>query len=92
MLGAAIATTMGYMAVFIYRAIDTKKYIDIDIFSFENIRLYVCLLIICITAYIGKYSYIVFGIEGIFLLCICKRELISFMKAIKQILLSKLKR
>ena len=91
-LGAAIATTMGYMAVFIYRSIDTKKYIDIDIFSFENIRLYVCLLIICITSYIGKYSYIVFGIEGMFLLWICKKELFSFMMGIKQMLLSKLKR
>ena len=91
-LGAAIATTLGYMAVFVYRSIDTKKYVDIEIFSFENIRLYVCLLLICITSYIGKCNYIFFGIEGVFLLAICKNDLINFIKVIKEIVLNKLKR
>ena len=91
-LGAAIATALGYIAVFVYRSIDTKKYINIDVFSFENIRLYSCLFIICATSYIEKYSHMLFGIEGMILLWICKKELIGFMVGAKQLFLNKLRR
>lgn len=56
--GVAIATSVSYMAVFFYRVIDTKKYIQMDIFNKQYLIIMVVLIMQAITVYSeNKFSY-----------------------------------
>lgn len=57
--GVAIATSVSYMAVFFYRVIDTKKYIQMDIFNKQYLIIMVVLIMQAITVYSeNKFSYV----------------------------------
>lgn len=69
--GVAIATGVSYVAVFFYRAIDTKKYIKMDIFNKRYMLIMMILIIQAITVYSENiFSYIllvIFFLLGIIL-------------------------
>ena len=58
-IGAALATCVSYCAVFIYRTIDIKKYINIKVFSPSHIATYILLTISVCAVYIDTYGYII---------------------------------
>ncbi len=47
--GAAIATCVSYIIVFIYRIVDTKRYIHIEVFKREYIKYYILIVLMAIT-------------------------------------------
>lgn len=55
-MGAALATCISYIAVFIYRLIDTKKYIPINIKNKAFICGTILLALLLLTAYIDSYA------------------------------------
>lgn len=57
--GAALATMISYIVVFIYRLIDTRKYLKIHI-SIEKIRLLLLVLVACALTYLD-YIYGIIG-------------------------------
>lgn len=52
--GAAISTGISYIAVFIYRVIDTRKYFKIDIFNKRHLMAIGILLLASVTIYINS--------------------------------------
>lgn len=52
--GAAISTGISYIAVFIYRVIDTRKYFNIDIFNKRHLMAIGILLLASVTIYINS--------------------------------------
>lgn len=84
--GASIATCISYIAVFIYRYIDTQKYIKIKI----NIRVFFGVFLLCLlstllySAY--KYIYIIQILLFVALLIYYKRNWLDFLKKIYIIL------
>ena len=69
--GAALATCISYIIVYIYRAIDTKKYIRLNILKKEHILGYIIMIItaftLCIEGFIGEIFLI---IEFLIVLCL----------------------
>ena len=69
--GAALATCCSYITVFIYRLIDTKKYIVIDFFDRKNIISTLIMILAAVTVYTrGLMCYCLISIELIILLLI----------------------
>lgn len=52
--GAAFATCISYIAVFLYRIFDTKKYTRIDILNWKYIVSYILMIISALTLYIDN--------------------------------------
>lgn len=77
--GAALATCLSYMAVFIYRIFDTKKYIVIDVYSKKYIYSYFILLCIAFFVYIeGLLGFILLLCTFLISIYIFKNDFIYF--------------
>ena len=74
--GAAIATTLSYIAVFIYRIFDTKKYLKI-IVNKRHILTFVVAMGACATTYIPNniIAYPLFAIETLLVLLLVKNDI-----------------
>lgn len=91
--GAALATAISYIAVFLYRAVDTKKYIFINVFSKKHLISYILLMLIGCSMFIeGLMSYLLMIIIYIVILIIYKETWWMYVISLKQILENKLKK
>ena len=91
--GAALATAISYIAVFLYRAVDTKKYIFINVFSKKHLVSYILLMLIgCSMVIEGLMSYLLMIIIYIVILIIYKETWWMYVISLKQILENKLKK
>lgn len=68
--GAALATMFSYIVVFIYRLIDTKKYIKINI-DLKHVFLITLVLISCVITYLDTIMNIVWCIIALIMILIC---------------------
>ena len=85
--GAAIATALSYISVFIYRIFDTKKYVKVKIFTKEFIIGFLLLFIESLTVYLDSIiGQILLFIEFIVMCFIFKKELKLMLKSILKIL------
>ena len=64
-LGAAVATCVSYMAVFVYRFFDIRKYIKLKVFTVRNVIAFVLLVAAAVLVYVD--SLVVTGIQVILL-------------------------
>lgn len=86
--GASIATCVSYFIVFVYRVIDTRKYIKLNLLKKDHIITLIIHLLIVITVYIDNlYGYILMGIELICLLLVNKIFLFNTLIKFKNIIL-----
>lgn len=91
--GAALATAISYIAVFLYRAVDTKKYISINVFSKKHLVSYILLMLIGCSMFIeGLMSYLLMIIIYIIILILYKETWWMYIISLKQILEIKLKK
>lgn len=91
--GAALATAISYIAVFLYRAVDTKKYIFINVFSKKHLVSYILLMLMGCSMFIeGLMSYLLMIIIYIVILIIYKETWWMYVISLKQILENKLKK
>ena len=78
--GAAIATMISYISVFIYRMIDTKKYLKIKILKSQTI--YISLLIFsCVVIYVPN-SYLFIALILLMLLIMSLRDILFISKIV----------
>ena len=85
--GAAIATALSYISVFIYRIFDTKKYVKVKIFTKEFIIGFLLLFIESLTVYLDSIiGQILLFIEFIVMCFIFRKELKLMLKSILKIL------
>ena len=62
--GVALATAISYITVFIYRAIDTRKYLRLQLFDFRTLVLLIIVLVMSGSIYLqGYWCYIALSIE-----------------------------
>lgn len=81
--GAALATCISYISVFIYRAADTKKYIKIKILPFKNAASYIILIGMGFSMYIDNiYGQMLLIAEFILVTAIQRRSLLDIIKPI----------
>lgn len=68
-LGVALATSISYIVVFIYRMIDTKKYVKVDVFNKQYIAVFMTLILQVIFIYmdsmIGQAILIILFVIGV---------------------------
>lgn len=88
-MGASIATCISYIAVFIFRSIDTRKYVKIDYFNTKNILSVFIVLLVSLSIYIDNpYIYIVLVLLTLLLFVInqdfWKTIINNFKKIIKE--------
>lgn len=81
-LGASIATFAGYFAVLVYRAIDTKKYINIRVFSLKHVLTLIFLLTAAISVYLDNYGYALGAVSVISVIIIYAKTLVGFARSI----------
>lgn len=83
--GAALATCVSYIVICVYRAINTKKYISIELLSRRNIFSYIILGVAGFTVFLnGGSCYLLLGIELIFEILLFKKEIIMFISNLMQ--------
>lgn len=87
--GAALATSISYIIVFLYRIFDTKKYLKIN-FRIEYFIWIISLFICCLFTYINNLYGILLQIILLFILLIINRKNILFL--LKEILIKKNKK
>lgn len=81
--GAAIATSISYIVVFIYRAINTRKYLKIHILNSKCIINYILLLLAVCSVYISNYiEYILLFIILFIEIFISKNTILDILKII----------
>lgn len=80
--GAAVATCSGYLAVLVYRTFDTKKYINIKVFTLKHILTLVFLLVSAISVYLGYFGYALGAVCMIGVVIIYAKTMIGFAKPI----------
>lgn len=86
--GAAFATCISYIAVFLYRVIDTRKYMVIHVFKTDYVVGYIVLLITAISMAIPyKWGGAVLVLEMIIIFVINRGFVIKCFSIIKQIFL-----
>lgn len=83
-LGAAVATCISYIVVFLYRVRDTRKYIKINYKDVNLILSWVLVLICSASAYLNKYSIIIEIVLFIAILIINRNFWSNFIKGISQ--------
>lgn len=74
--GAATATLISYLVVFMYRLLDTKKYLKIEFLNKKNIIGYILLFMIGISMYIETILGIVISIVSLILSILLYRDTI----------------
>ena len=58
-MGASLATCVSYIGVFIYRIVDTKKYVKIKYLTKNKIMNFIILIAMAISTYVNQ-KYIIF--------------------------------
>lgn len=82
-LGAAVATGISYITVYLYRAIDTKKYFTVHIFDSRNIIIYLTVIAGAFVVYLNNIlCYIILSVLLLFTVFSFRRELLSICKKI----------
>lgn len=80
--GAAIATAIGYITVFGYRVIDTRKYVKINYLTYKNIFSVILVLIMSASMFInGWIGQTVLIIECILMLLIFRENIVELITA-----------
>ena len=77
-LGAAIATCVSYIAIFIFRSKDIKKYIQMNIYSFRHIASVFILMVSASCVYTNQIIQICFCAIGVFLTLMLYKESSEF--------------
>ena len=91
--GAALATCVSYITVFLYRTKDTRKYMIIRVFKTEYIIGYVLLLITAASMAIPyKWGYIILAIEFVIMVLINRTFVAEMLAVSKRLILKILKR
>ena len=63
-MGAAIATATSYFIVFVYRVLDTKKYLELDVLKKKHVYGYILLMLAIITIYFdNKIAFVLLIVE-----------------------------
>ena len=83
-LGAAVATCISYMVVFLYRVNDTRKYIKINYKDVKLILSWALVFICSISVYLNKYSIIIEVASFIAILIVNRNFWSNFIKGIFQ--------
>ena len=83
-LGAAVATCISYIVVFLYRVSDTRKYIKINYKDVNLILSWVLVLICSASVYLNKYSIIIEIVLFIAILIVNRNFWSNFIKGISQ--------
>lgn len=90
--GAALATSISYIIVFIYRLFDTRKYVKINFnmsFVFPIVSLFVC----CLLTYIDNFFGVILQIiEVIIILVVYRHYWVVLFKKILEIINNKIKK
>jgi len=91
--GAAFATCISYISVFLYRVIDTKKYIKINVFWGKYVIGYVILIITAITMFVpGRAGISLLLVELLSILILYRKFLIIISTSISGLVKYKIKR
>ncbi len=81
--GAALATCISYLTVFVYRVLDTRKYINLNVFQKKHLMGYIVLLISIFTLFIDNVlGQILLVIEFVITLIIFKEFVILIVKSV----------
>lgn len=89
-LGAAIATGVSYLSVYLYRAVDTKKYFTVQIFAFRNLIIYAIMLIGAFVVYFdGAICYVALSLLTIVSIALFHSELKSVSQMLRRRLIHK---
>lgn len=84
-LGAALATGVSYLSVYIYRSIDTKKYFSVSVFAKRNIAIYIAVIGGAFAVYIENiYCYVVLSALIIFTFISFHTEICNMLLFIKR--------
>ena len=83
-LGAAVATCISYMVVFLYRVNDTRKYIKINYKDVKLILSWALVFICSVSVYLNKYSIIIEVASFIAILIVNRNFWSNFIKGIFQ--------
>ena len=83
-LGAAVATCISYMVVFLYRVNDTRKYIKINYKDVKLILSWTLVFICSVSVYLNKYSIIIEVASFIAILIVNRNFWSNFIKGISQ--------
>lgn len=90
--GAAIATCISYVVVFIYKVLDTRKYIEIKYITKKSIVNYILLLLSCIFIYLnGFISFILLLILFVLILLYNKDFWVTIFKKTGNKIVNKLR-
>lgn len=85
--GAALATCISYIVVFLYRVIDTRKYMVIHVFRFEYMIGYLLVIITALSMMItSKWGGIVLVFEFVIAVCLNKNFVLDCINGIKKII------
>lgn len=92
-LGAAVATGISYVTVYLYRAVDTKKYFTIHIFGVRNIIVYIAVIAGAFAVYLENlFCYVILGALLLFTIFSFHIEFFSVCTGIKSKIRRKTKR
>lgn len=81
--GAAIATCISYIAVFVYRVFDTRKYLKLKVFKKKHVLGYSLLILAAMTLFVDNiYGQIMLIIEFVLSLILFKKLIITMWKGI----------
>lgn len=81
--GAALATCLSYVSVFVYRAYDTRKYVKINVFQQKHIISYILLVLSAIVIFINDiFGQLILCIIFIVLLFVNKKVVLSWIKIV----------
>lgn len=75
--GAALATCLSYISVFIYRMIDTRKYLKLNIINAKNISSVLCLLLMSVTVYVDTSILSIWLLFEFIALCLIQIRFIA---------------
>lgn len=88
--GAAFATCISYIAVFLYRIFDTRKYLVIDIFNWKYILSYLLMIISAFSLYIDNlFGQVLLILEFLLLIILYKNEFLYLLDKILKMLKSR---
>lgn len=83
-LGAAVATGISYVTVYLYRAIDTKKYFSVHIFDVRNVIVYIAVIAGAVAVYLDNLlCYFIIGALLLFTIFSFRIEFFSAWEGIK---------
>ena len=88
--GAAIATALSYLAIFIYRYYDTKRYIKIQIVKKKYLFTVLFLFLLLISGYMSDKLISITCLVEFGILCVIQKDLIvQTLETIRQVIHNK---